>query len=82
MSPDSANGRSDHYVLTEQLRIGLFIHIDLPWFQHPFTLNSFKIKSEEQLAELRALKQPRFRYDPERSEGFVASAPEQPAAVA
>lgn len=75
MTPDSTSGRTEHFVLTEQLRIGLFIHIDLPWFQHPFTLNSFKIKSEEQLAELRALKQVRFRYDPERSDGLVVSAP-------
>ena len=75
MKPEITNGRADHYVLNEQLRIGLFIFIDLPWFQHPFTLNSFKIKSEEQLAELRALKQPRFRYDPDRSDGLVAALP-------
>ncbi len=62
-----------HYVATDQLRIGLFIHIDLPWFRHPFTLNSFKIKSEDQLRELRALKQPRFRFEPERSDGMPAA---------
>lgn len=68
-----------YYVSPDQLRIGLFIHIDLPWFRHPFTLNSFKIKSEEQIRELRALKQFRFRYDPERSDAVAV--PETPASA-
>ena len=55
---------------TDQLRVGLFIHIDLPWFRHPFTLSSFKIKTEDQLRELRALKQPRFRFDADRSDAL------------
>ncbi len=59
-----------HYVASDQLRVGLFIHIDLPWFRHPFTLNSFKIRSEDQLRELRALKQPRFRFEPDRSDAM------------
>jgi hypothetical protein len=32
-----------------------FVHIDLPWFSHPFSFNSFKIRSAEQLAILRTL---------------------------
>ena len=63
-----------HYVATEQLRIGLYVYIDLPWFQHPFTLNSFRIANDEQIRALIALGQPRFRYDPERS--LLASDPE------
>lgn len=60
--------RSNFYVSIEQLRIGLYVFIDLPWFQHPFTLNSFRIASDEQIRDLRALGEPRFRYDPERSD--------------
>lgn len=56
------------YVSTEQLRVGLYIFIDLPWFRHPFTLNSFRIGSEEQIRDLRALGEKRFRYDPARSD--------------
>jgi putative nucleotidyltransferase with HDIG domain len=56
------------YVVPEDLRIGLYVYIDLPWFRHPFTLNSFKITSEQQILDLRALKLPRFRYDPMQSE--------------
>lgn len=71
--PDMLQGnhiiQADAYALPDHLRIGLYIYIDLPWFRHPFTLNSFKISSEEQIRELRALNVPRFRYDPKRSEG-------------
>lgn len=56
------------YVPADQLRIGLYVFIDLPWFQHPFTLNSFRIASEEQIRGLRALGEARFRYDPHRSD--------------
>ncbi len=71
-STDSAS----HYASPHDLRIGLYVFIDLPWFMHPFTLSSFRITSEEQIAELLALKLTRFRYDPQRSEtspGEVAS---------
>ena len=56
-----------HYIAADQLRAGLYIFIDRSWFDHPFTLNSFRITSEEQIAALTALGEPRFRYDPERS---------------
>ena len=67
-SPDSGS----HYASPDQLRIGLHVFVDLPWFLHPFTLNSFKISSAGQIAELRALKLSRFRYDPERSDAIPA----------
>lgn len=77
-------GTVDHYAVPDRLYVGLYVYIDLPWFRHPFTLNSFKISSEEQIRELRALRVPRFRYDPERSESVPDSAlpppPEEPAA--
>ena len=55
------------YLPPEQLRIGVYVILDLPWFNHPFTLNNFRISSIEQLRELRALKLKRYRYDPERT---------------
>lgn len=57
-----------HFVAVDQLRIGLYIYIDLPWFRHPFTLNSFTIRNEQQLSELRALGVTQFRYDPAQSD--------------
>ncbi len=59
--------RNAFYVPADQLRVGLYVFIDLPWFRHPFTLNSFRIATEDQVRELRALGEPRFRYDPDRS---------------
>lgn len=56
-----------HYVAADRLRIGLYVYIDLPWFQHPFTLNSFRIGSDDQIHALTKLGISRFRYDPERS---------------
>lgn len=59
-----------HFLSAEQLRTGVFVLLDLAWFKHSFTLNSFKIRTEEQLRELHALKLPRYRYDPARSDSL------------
>lgn len=69
----------DFVLSPDQLCIGVFIHIDLPWFSHPFSFNSFKIRTAEQLAILRTLGVKHFRYDPDRSDvqprGMAAPAP-------
>ena len=65
-SPDSE--QTTYYVEPEQLRIGMYVFVDLPWYKHPFTLSSFKIASTQQIKELKALGQTRFRFDPDRSE--------------
>ncbi|MGL4407637.1 HD-GYP domain-containing protein [Zoogloea sp.] len=57
----------DFLVTPEQLCVGLFVHIDLPWFSHPFSFNSFQIRSPDQIATLRKLGVKHFRYDPSRS---------------
>ncbi|MCX9156688.1 DUF3391 domain-containing protein [Niveibacterium sp. 24ML] len=57
-----------HYVSPEQLRTGLFVHLDLGWMDHPFSFSSFKIRNDTQLAQLRALGLARIRYSPERSD--------------
>jgi putative nucleotidyltransferase with HDIG domain len=72
---------TDFYVLPEQLCIGLYVHIDLPWFSHPFSFSSFKIRSQDQIRQLRALKVKRFRCDPDQSDNNpYATAQEAPAA--
>lgn len=78
MNNEKLESKGLESVTPEQLRIGLFIFIDLPWFLHPFTLNSFKIKSEEQLRELRALEQTHFRYDPNRSDALPIAGRNKP----
>ncbi|MCX7627515.1 MAG: DUF3391 domain-containing protein [Methylophilaceae bacterium] len=57
-----------HYVTPDQLRVGMYVHLDLGWMEHPFFLNSFKIKSEKQIQQILELNLPRIRFDPARSE--------------
>jgi len=65
---DDDNPASAWYLQPEQLRIGIFVELEMSWFEHNFALSSFKICSKEQLREVRALCLPRYRYDPERSD--------------
>lgn len=67
------------YITPDQLCIGLHVHLDLAWMDHPFTFSSFKIKSEDQIKTLRSLKLERIRFDPDRSD--TPPLPRQPTAV-
>ena len=46
----------------------MFIYIDLGWMKHPFTLNSFKITSREQIDTLLKLGINRIRWSPAKSD--------------
>ena len=52
-----------------QLCIGLHVHLDLPWTEHPFTFSSFKIKNLEQISTLQSLGLTRIRYTAAKSDG-------------
>ena len=56
------------YVGVEQLEVGMYVYIDLKWFQHPFAFNNFKIKDAEQIATICGLGLKRVRFDPSRSD--------------
>ncbi|GAA5182945.1 DUF3391 domain-containing protein [Niveibacterium umoris] len=63
------SGTTDaHYILPDQLRVGLYIHLDLSWMDHPFSFSSFKIRNDAQIAQVRALGLARIRYSPDRSD--------------
>ena len=67
----------------DQLRVGQYVHLDLKWFEHPFAFSHFKIKSEEQLKEIRSLGLKMVRINPELSDVAAlkpVSAPPTPAA--
>ena len=51
------------YVRPDQLRIGVFVVLELPWLDHDFSRNSFKIKNAEQLAQLQKLGLQAIRID-------------------
>jgi putative nucleotidyltransferase with HDIG domain len=67
---------SEKIVDKSQLRIGLFIHLDLPWMAHPFMTSSFKIRTQKQLDVLRSLEFEQVRIDPARSDDLPASEPQ------
>lgn len=73
------------YVTPDQLRSGLFVHLDLPWFKHPFTFSSFRIVSQSQITEIRGLGLSRVRIDLTQSDDAAlqaldaADAPDEPA---
>jgi len=55
-------------VAVSELRVGLYVHLDLAWMDHPFASNSFKIGTQQQIETIRALGLQRLRYSPERSD--------------
>ncbi len=64
------------YIRPEQLTLGIYVCLDLGWMDHPFTFSQFRIKSEEQLQQIRELRLERIRVDPSRSS--TAPLPWQP----
>ncbi|MCV2356804.1 DUF3391 domain-containing protein [Paucibacter sp. B2R-40] len=58
-----------------QLKVGMFIHLDLGWMAHPFPLSSFKLGSEEQLMILRRLGLSQVRWSPGKSELQMEATP-------
>ena len=68
-------------ITMDQLRIGLYIDLELSWFEHPFAFSHFKIKSEEQIRIIRGLGLKTVRYNPALSDSSppLKSAPLKPA---
>jgi len=70
---------SDNPSITmDQLRVGLYVDLELSWFQHPFAFSHFKIKSEEQIRTIRSLGLKTVRYNPALSD--IAPPPQDDAA--
>jgi putative nucleotidyltransferase with HDIG domain len=59
---------AENAISIEQLKIGLFIHLDLSWLEHPFSFNSFKICNEDQIRVIRDLGLKTVRWNPGRSD--------------
>ena len=54
-------------VPTHRLQPGMFIRIPLGWRDHPFVLNSFRIKDDAEVLLLRQLPTEWVYFEPERS---------------
>ena len=61
-------GPENSFVTMDQLQIGLYVYLDMKWFEHPFAFNNFKIKDEEQIRIIRSLGVKKVRFDPTRSD--------------
>jgi len=71
----------------DELRVGMFIHLDLSWMRHPFPVGSFRITHAQQIDKIRSLGLKQLRWSPEKSELVppptpAASDDAAPAAVA
>ena len=55
-------------IAVQDLRVGMYVHLDLGWMAHPFPLSSFRIVSADQIATIRGLGLKQLRWVPEKSE--------------
>lgn len=74
--PRMENTPTTPTILVSQLRVGIYVCLDLNWMEHPFSFNNFKIRSQEQLDTLKSLGLRQVRYDPRKSD--VKPAPPPP----
>ena len=51
-----------------QLRIGMYIQLDVGWMRHPFPVSSFRVVSQDQITTLRELGLTEVRYVPKKSD--------------
>ncbi len=59
----------------DNLQVGMFVHLDLGWWAHPFALSSFLIESEAQITTIRGLGRRELRWSPDKSRLPAQAAP-------
>jgi putative nucleotidyltransferase with HDIG domain len=59
------------FVDLQDLRIGLFVDLDVGWMAHPFPSSRFKITTDRQIETLKSLGVARIRYMPSKSDAPV-----------
>lgn len=62
----------------EELQLGMFVHLDLGWWAHPFALSSFLLTSPDQLQTIRGLGLKKVRWSPDKSRLNAAAVPQSP----
>ncbi|MBR7800690.1 HD-GYP domain-containing protein [Undibacterium fentianense] len=56
-----------HFVQAADLKIGMYIYLDIGWMEHPFPVNNFEIRNQEQIQKIRSLGLQKIRFAPEKS---------------
>jgi putative nucleotidyltransferase with HDIG domain len=70
------NSNASFYVVPAELRVGMYVHLDLDWMSHPFPRSSFKIGSADQIQSIQQLGLDKVRWVPKFSESqFLVSEP-------
>jgi putative nucleotidyltransferase with HDIG domain len=69
-------------IAVDELRVGMFVHLDLKWWAHPFALSSFRLTSLEQIAAIRRLGVQQVRWSPDKSDFSASNEAPSPSAEA
>ncbi|MFZ6724736.1 HD-GYP domain-containing protein [Undibacterium sp. MH2W] len=56
------------FIDLSELRLGMFVYLDVGWMEHPFPVSHFKISHPSQIDTLRSLGLQRIRYSPDKSD--------------
>jgi HD-GYP domain-containing protein (c-di-GMP phosphodiesterase class II) len=72
---------STSIIAVDELRVGMYIHLEGGWLSHPFPLSAFRISTPDEILTLRRLGLARVRWVPEKSDLSVRSRPGALAAV-
>ena len=67
MTTTAVGAPDEPFLDPSQLCIGLHVHLDMPWAEHPFPFSSFRIKSMDQIAAIQSLRVARLRYSADKS---------------
>ncbi|HWH81818.1 MAG TPA: HD domain-containing phosphohydrolase [Burkholderiaceae bacterium] len=62
-------------IAVDDLRVGMFVHLDMSWMSHPFPVGSFKIANPEQVATIRSLGVQSVRWIPTQSDTLPPTEP-------
>ncbi len=74
------NKSESELIAVSELRIGMYVELELGWMAHPFPTGSFKITTQRQVDIIRDLGLKEVRYVPARSDLPVEGAPRLPEA--
>ena len=55
------------FIELSQLKIGMFVYLDVGWMDHPFPVSNFKISTQSQIDTIRSLGIERVRFAPAKS---------------
>ena len=70
----TASPPTDRIDVTD-LKVGMFVHLDMGWMSHPFPLSSFRIATPAQLATIRSLGVRTVRWSPQQSDASFEAGP-------